>query len=180
MTAKKEEKQKEKKELGKLNPDIREIEVGRKRLYNLTVYPLAFGQQFEISEVISKAITGFYQEGGGDQPDIAVVTFLVSIIQDNAGKVLEFVTDPDEVKEILKETGEKNLLNVISNKQVVTIAETIYEDNFETVSKKVVDLFRKMKIEHLSERSLPDSLDDSLSTDSPTSSEEDTETEVLQ
>lgn len=167
------------KELAHLNPDIKEVQIGTRRLYSLTIYPLSFGQQFEFSDIITKAAVQFY-ETGKDLPNIAVVAFIVDIIKNNAGKILDYVTDSKEVKGILTDAKETTLLNLLSNKQVISIAEIIYDDNYEAVSKKVADLFGRMIDDHLSERSSASSSEDTPNTDLPIYSASPTEKGGLQ
>ena len=166
-------------ELQKLNPDIREVEIGVKALYKLTIYPLSFGQQFALSDTITEAVVGFYQTGK-EMTDIGVVTFMVNVLKENAGVILEYVTDPDEVSAILEDTGEDSILNLITNKQVFRITEILYKDNYESLSKKVKDLFRQIQEDQLSERSSADSSEDTPSSDLEIYSESPTEKEDLQ
>ena len=146
------------------------------------IYPLSFHQQIEISNVIAEGLALFFgQEDKSD--DMATVTFFVQLVKDNMGKLIEFTTDPDEVKEILKlakDEGAKGIMECVTNKQLVHISTLIYEDNFEEVQKKVASLFEKIKGQYLLERLSPESSDTIPSTTSPTSSEEPLEKEELQ
>jgi hypothetical protein len=164
----------------KLNPDIKQFTVGVRQLYDLTIYPLSFSQQMELSDIVSTEMTRFYTSAT-DLTDLAVITFIVEAVKSNIGTILDFITDPDEVKDIIKDAKAKKLLDVVSNKQLVNLAEIIYQDNFEDLRKKVIDLFEKMpKItDEQSERSSLSSSEAIPSSDSPTSDEV-TEKEVLQ
>jgi hypothetical protein len=175
-------KTKEQEEVRQMNPDIREVSIGRRYLYTLHIYPLSFYQQIEISNVIAEGLAMFFgQEDKSD--DMATVTFFVQLVKDNMGKLIEFTTDPEEVKDILKlakEEGAKEIMECVTNKQLVHISTLIYEDNFEEVQKKVANLFEKIKGQYLLERLSPESSDTIPSTTLPTSSEEPLEKEELQ
>jgi hypothetical protein len=165
-------------EIRQMNPDIREVSIGRRYLYTMQIYPLSFNQQIEISNVIAQGLAVFFEQE--DKEDMATVAFFVGLIKDNMGKLIEFTTDPEEVKEIVKEDKAKDIMECITNKQLVHISELIYQDNFEEVQKKVTSLFEKIKGEFLSERLSVESSDIIPSTTSPTSSEEPIEKEELQ
>lgn len=166
-------------ELKKLNPDIREVEIGVRSLYNLHIYPLSFGQQFELSDIVTEAVLKFYQTGK-EMTDIAVISFIVDVIKENAERVVKYVTDDSEVGGICEDAKAKSVLNLITNKQAFTIAEIIYKDNYESISKKVKDLFKQIQEDHLSERSSPDSSEDTPSTGLEIYSDDLTQKEDLQ
>jgi len=168
-------------DIRKLNPDIRQFTVGVRHLYDITIYPLSFSQQMELSDIVSQEIVKFYKTAGTIS-DLSVITFIVDAVKGNIGTILDFITDPDEIKGIVKDTKAKQLLDVVSNKQLIDLTEMVYQDNFEDLRKKVIDLFEKMPkvpADALSERSLPSSSEAIPSSDS-TTSDEATETEVLQ
>jgi hypothetical protein len=135
----------------------------------------------ELSDIVTVAITDFYKKAT-ELTDIAVVSFVVETVKANIETILAYITEPDEIKDIVKDAKEKKLVDVLTNKQLIAITEIIYHDNFEELRKKVMDLFEKMPempTDVLSERSLPSSSDTIPNSDSKVSDEV-TETEVLQ
>ena len=169
----------EEQELKALNPDIRTVQIGVRELYNLTIYPLSIGQQVKMSETIGDAVAGFYQNP--TSTDAEFVAFIVKLLGENAKEVLDYITDPDEIKGVLTGKGKKgDIHDYINNKQLFEIAENIYEDNFRDPSEKVKTMFETIKKEYLSGLLSPESSEDIPSTDLSTSSEEATETEASQ
>ena len=160
----------EKERIEQLNPDIKNVSIGVRKLYNLTVFPLSFGQQIELSNLIGDAVAGFYQKKA--IKDAEFVAFLVKVIGENATRILEMVTDPDEIKEIVKDSEKKELIDNITNKQLIEISEIIYEDNFKDPTETVKTLWETLGKQFLSVASLPQSSEDIPSSDSSTSLEE--------
>jgi len=169
---------KDEQELKALNPDIRVVQIGVRELYNLTIYPLSFGQQIKMSETIGDAIASFYKNP--TTTDAEFVAFLVKLIGDNAKEVLSYITDPEEVGEILKGKESKSLIDSITNKQLFTIAEHLYEDNFKDPSEKVRTMFETIKKEYLSSKLSPESSDTIPDMDLSTSLNEVSEKEESQ
>lgn len=124
-----------------LNPTIRELQVGIRKLRTIKIYPLSMHCQFELTEIIVEAISKFTQ---GEEN--AAVKELISLIQTNLRKILEFVTDekPDE------------LFKDMTNGQGVELAKIIYEVNYENELKNVQDLIKTIRQSKLM-RSLPQS-----------------------
>ena len=166
----------EEQELKALNPDIRTVQIGVRELYNLTIYPLSFGQQIKMSETIGDAVAGFYQNKG--TTDAELVAFIVKLLGENAKEILGYITDPDEVKEIMEGAKAKEITDCLTNKQLFAIGEHIYEDNFKDPSEKVRTMFETIKKEYLSDMLSPESSEDIPSMDLNTSSDEASEKEV--
>jgi len=152
-------------ELQKLNPQITEIEIGIRELRKVKVYPLSMADQLKLTDTITKAIAEQAHMLG---QDIAVIAFIVKIIQENLGTVLSMATDEDG----------NAMLSEISNLQAAAIAGTVYETNYGIVVKNFNGLFGKLKALFLSERLLPLSVSDT-DTVSKTSTESPGETEAL-
>lgn len=157
-------------EMKKLNPEIREVEIGIRELRKIKVYPLSFRDQEKCSALISESLQKFMNLK--DQSDIAFVSLVVDMISKNAKKILALVVDKEDLGgDILGET---------SNGQLLTIAETIYEVNYEALQKKVRGLFGTLTkvTDSLPGRPLQQFSDDTLDTDLNTSSDEATEKAV--
>lgn len=145
----------------KLNPQIKKFEIGRINLREITIYPLAVAEEIELSDLFTNSLQTFLV--AKDESDSAVVAFIMNAIKENLVRIIIMLTCGEEKgEEVMKE---------LTNTQAGDLIEIIYKDNFGEVIKKLKDLFEKEKGKFLSERSLPDSLNDILNTDSIISSD---------
>ena len=157
-----------------MNPQIvRGFIVGTRDLRQLTIYPLSMGDQVELEGIITKCLTDWYAENqeGGD--NIAFVTFILDALKNNMLRILELITDVK--KEELSDIG-SSFSNMQSTELIALIFNMNYLDPFE---KNLKSLPLMDKLSQLV-RPLPSSLDDTLSTESKTSSESITEKEDSQ
>ena len=122
----------EKKEL---NPQIASLKVGTRNLRTIKIYPAAFGDQLELTDLITKTVQEFInsKEEIEKKIDIEVVQFLLDLVKDNLARIIQIVSDEDG--KLLKET---------TNSQVVELAELIYEMNYTGPAKNVKSLFEKI------------------------------------
>ncbi|RLA02595.1 MAG: hypothetical protein DRQ42_00195 [Gammaproteobacteria bacterium] len=116
----------------RLNPQIRKLEVGTRSLREIEVYPLSLADEIKLSKIIGDGLISFYESSKGDVSNETTVNFILEVIINNLGDVLEMVTEDVELSEV-------------SNDQALDIAEIIYEVNFETVTIKVKGLFEKIQ-----------------------------------
>ena len=134
----------------KLNPQKKEVEIGARTLKTLTLWPLSMTDQLELASIIEVAISKILNETSND------VTFIMAIknvIADNLINILTKVTDyPTPVRA-------KKILDDLTNDQFVEICQSIYEMNYEKISKNVVSLLESMSIS-LTRRPLPMSSND--------------------
>lgn len=149
-----------------LNPQIAEVEIGIRNLRKIKVYPLSMADQIKLTDTITKAIADQLASATGS--DIAVISFVTNLIKDNIGTILGMATDED---------GDQ-LLGELTNLQMASIAETIYEVNYGIVAKNFKSLFGKLGILFPSGRQLPPSVND-MDTVSKTSTESPGETAAL-
>lgn len=143
----------------KLNPQAQVVEIGVRNLREVLVYPLAFASQLEMTDLITKAVQEFFKkrEELEKGPNIEVVSFIVDTIKENIERMFSLVTD------------EENLLNDVTNMQVIDITALIYEMNYEAVSKNAKSLFGKIAALLPSKRLLPKSVKGTRHTGSKTS-----------
>jgi hypothetical protein len=148
-----------------LNPDIRKLKVGVRELREITIYPLAAADQFKLSDAITEVVQQFLMQP--DQSDMAFVMVIIEIVKQNIGKLLELTVDKSE--------RGRNILSEITNNQLAELADIIYTVNFQNLQKKVTSLLQGMgvvqNLESPGRRSSQPSLDDTLPTDSKTSTE---------
>ena len=116
----------------KLNPQIRTVDVGKKGLREISIYPLSMKDQTELTDIISEGLSAFFEMNGDkkDQIDPAFIAFAIGLIKKNIGKVVDAITGEGE--EILEE---------ITNLQLSEIIEIVYLGNYDTPVKNVMSLF---------------------------------------
>ena len=117
----------------KLNPSIRELEIGVEELVTIKVYPLSLGNQLKLTDLIKNLINEYLirrQEFSG-MTDAQFISDVLQIIEDNIKEVLKFIVkeDPEEV------------VNQITNIQTLELVKIVYMVNFEPL-KNVTSLFR--------------------------------------
>ena len=155
-------------ELQNLNPQVTTVNIGVRSLRKITLYPLSVGDQLKMTNIIATKIVGFLStKEGGD--DAAMAGFFINMINENISKFLALATcekpnDKDKYPQAEK------LLDDITNLLVSNIALEIYRVIFEESSKNFGDLFKKVKGLFQLERSLPQSVKDTI-TDLKTFSE---------
>jgi len=146
-------------EQARLNPQITDVEIGIRNLRKITIYPLSMADQLTLTEMVTKSAQAQIEAGGGD---VAVVSFIVKMLQENLSKILTMVTEEDE-----------SVLNDLSNTQAVEIADVIFDVNYGSVAKNFKSLSEKVKELFQSERPSQPSANDTptaltTSTESPT------------
>jgi hypothetical protein len=154
-----------------LNPDIKEIKYGKKKLTSLTIYPLSIGDQFKFTDLVTELVKSLMEAKNlGNTSDYAFMTASIKVIQNNVVNIFPMITDktPPESEEIINE---------LTNSQFMDIVEIIWTVNYEPSIKKGKSLYEKGKSLFRLKNLSPDSSNPTLSTDSKTSTENLTKTE---
>ena len=147
-----------------INPQVKDIIIGVKKLRSIRVYPLSVKDQMSVADIVVKSIAEFFGTGGEEKKsEVQFAAFLSELIQANLLKILEFVIDKEEVGE--------NILSELTNEQMIEIGNVVYDVNFGTLPKKVHNLLEKIKSEFNLRRSSVIPSTDTLSSDLKTSSE---------
>jgi len=121
----------------RLNPDIKEVEYGKKELKNLTIYPLSLGDQFKVTDMITKVIQEIADsQKAGQVSDYAVIDVAMTAIKENIGKILSLIADipKDKIDKIIYD---------LTNTQLVELVDVVWSVNFEPALKKGKSLFEK-------------------------------------
>jgi len=118
----------------KLNPSIKEVQVGVYELKTVKIYPLSVAKQFELTDIIEGVIQQFLSGDFEEMGNELLVTYVVSAIKDNSVKIIEYVTKPGEVS-----------IDDLTIEQLYEIGNIIYDTNYKTLVKNLKDLFNKMK-----------------------------------
>jgi hypothetical protein len=149
----------------KINPDVKIIEYGKKVLKNLTIYPLSAGDQFTITDIITKVAQELVSaQQAGKTSDYSFMLSVMGVIKINIGEILSLIIDPEEAKS-------EDVINDLTNSQLVDIADIIWSVNYEPALKKGQSLFERGKKVFGSSQSLQSSSNTTLNTDLKTSIE---------
>jgi hypothetical protein len=148
-------------EMVRLNPQIKDVEIGIRNLRSIKIYPLSVSDQLTATNLVTSALQVFMTNKDVKNNDLLFVAFMLEQIRTNASEILKMVLDETESPEaVLKE---------MSNEQMMVIVKAIYEVNYESLSKNVKSLLEKKK-ESVSERQSQQSVK-SMDTNSMISSE---------
>ena len=149
-------------EMVRLNPQIKDVEIGIRNLRSIKIYPLSVSDQLTATNLVTSALQVFMTNKDVKNNDLLFVAFMLEQIRTNASEILKMVLDETESPEaVLKE---------MSNEQMMVIVRAIYEVNYESLSKNVKSLLEKTKKESVSERQSQQSVK-SMDTNSMISSE---------
>lgn len=154
-------------DLNRLNPLIREVVVGTRKLRMIKVYPLSMSDQLELSAIFVKTIQSVVSTDTTN--NFVFADTIRKAISENIGKVLSLITEEGE-----------SLLKEVSNVQAMEIGEIVYDMNYGILEKKVKSLAEKVRKTFLLQTSSPPSSENILNTELKTSSEKVSEMEELQ
>jgi hypothetical protein len=120
----------------KLNPQIASLEIGIRNLRTIKIYPLSFGDQLEMTDLITETIQKFIEARGDKlrEDNVEFVQFIIDLLRKNLSKIIKLISDE-----------ENTLLKEITNVQVVDMVNKIYEMNYEESIKNAQSLFEKIK-----------------------------------
>ena len=110
---------------GKLNPQIKTVEVGVRSLKEVTLYLIVqVAKQFmNLDSLTSK-----------NADDVVFIEHILDLIKNNAEKIFALIADEGELS-----------MDDLTNDQLVEVATIIYEVNYKSASKKLTGLFKKLR-----------------------------------
>jgi hypothetical protein len=157
--------------MSNINPDVKIIYYGKKELKEMTLYPLSVGDQFTVTDIITKVIQQVVTaQNLANANDYSFMLATIQVVKDNINKVLSLITDLDN------EQAEK-AIGDLTNTQLLDIAEIVWSVNYEPSLKKGQSLLeRGRKVLNLN-KSSQSSSSSTLNTDLNTSISEVTEKE---
>jgi hypothetical protein len=126
-------------EMEMLNPQIKELTIGVRKLRTIKIYPLSASQQMELTDAISELYASI-------QGETTVPMFVLAIrdfIKKNFGKIVEMVSD-EKAEDVLKD---------MSNVQLSDAIDMIYEMNFGVLEKKIGKFLQTIRGLFLQEKS---------------------------
>lgn len=171
------EEKRENNDMQNLNPQITEVTIGIRSLRKIKLYPLSVGDQMKMTALMASTISGFLVTKEA-KDETAMVGFFVQIINENLARFVALAIGEKEDGEGKFPETDK-MLEDTTNVQASEIAKVIYEVNYETSVKNFQSLFEQMKKLFPLERSLPESVKDTI-TDLETSLGEPSKKEDLQ
>lgn len=120
----------------KINPQIASLEIGTRNLRTIKIYPLSFGDQLEMTDLITDTIQKFLEARGEklQEDNIEFVQFVVNLLRNNLAKIIKLISDEDE-----------KMLKEITNLQVTELVTIIYEMNYEESIKNARSLVEKIQ-----------------------------------
>lgn len=118
----------------KLNPEIKEVDVGTKELRTIKIYPLSANDQFELSKQIINAITEFSESTDFTQmSNDEALAFVQRLIFDNLSVILEYVVTKEE----------RPTFDELTNNQIFEISDIVFKVNYEGFIKNFKNLFER-------------------------------------
>lgn len=120
----------------KINPQIASLEIGTRNLRTIKIYPLSFGDQLEMTDLITDTIQNFLEARGKklQEDNIEFVQFVLNLLRNNLTKIIKLISDEDE-----------KMLKEITNLQVTELVTIIYEMNYEESIKNARSLVEKIQ-----------------------------------
>ena len=124
----------------RLNPDIKKADVGVRELKTLTIYPLSAAFQMNLAGDVSDLLVSFFsvkvKDLSEDEVSQKIAGLFVQLIKENIESVLGHVIDSTEMTANGYATV-KDILNDITNNQLVAIGEIVYENNYKDLVAKL-------------------------------------------
>ena len=152
----------------KLNPKAKTVEIGKRTLKPIQIYPLSFTDQSEVATLLVGAISTVVVTWANKQ-NADIIIEAKDMLQNNISLILEKVIDTEVI-------AINVLLNDITNDQLIDIIEIIWEVNFEDpLERKGKNLWEKMSKAFRLTPSSPQFLNDTVSQSEPSAEALDTE-----
>lgn len=125
--------------MSKLNPQIRTIEVGRKSIRQVTVYPLSMSDQFRTTDLITDLVTttlAFIEKSKDSKEvgDIDVIKEIVTSLEANLTQILDLIVDDNVIR-----------LDDLTNLQFSELADLVFEVNYSGAVGNFQGLISKIK-----------------------------------
>ena len=115
-----------------MNPDITTVEVGIRKLREVTIYPLSVGSQLNATEIIAKVVNTVAAFEGLE--DTEVVETFVELLRSSLSEILKLVLDESETIDF----------NELTNPQLENIVNVLFDKNYKDVVKNSKDLIGKL------------------------------------
>lgn len=123
----------------KLNPEVKKVKVGKKNLIEISILPLSFSDQSIVLDKIFETIL-IGASSWVNLKETDVLLQAKAAITKNIELILGYVLDPDD------ELKSSDVMNAITNSQLLDIVESIWEVNYaDPLEKKGLTLIAKIQ-----------------------------------
>ncbi len=116
----------------KLNPEIKEIDIGTRELRTIKVYPLSANDQFQLANRLINSIDELSSVSDFKTNEEAI-GFMENLITENLQVILEYAVDEEE----------RPSFDEMTNNQIYEIANAVFEVNYEGFIKNFKNLFNR-------------------------------------
>jgi len=116
-----------------MNPDIVVVKIGKKDLFDLTIYPLSASDQIKFSQQFADVVLDLANMVNLKEAE--VVAKITYHLENNLIEILDLVTEKNP---------ELRLTEQITNRQLTEIANIIWSVNYETSIKNGKALIQKI------------------------------------
>lgn len=154
-----------KSEFADLMPKSEKIPYGKREVQSFEVWPLSIGDQFKLTDLVAQVVAGLLEKGS--LRDSEFVGVFLSAIKDNVHQILAIVGD-------LSEDQSKNVIDQMTNRQLMYFVECVWDMNYEDVLKNANNLFERVRGRLPSDRLSQQSLKTTQATPSKKSSKKGT------
>jgi hypothetical protein len=128
--------------LTKLNPRVETRQIGIRQLYEIKIYPLSFGDEIALLDIISTSLIQYGSLPREEQTDIILAQIITEFIKTNIAQILGLVIDQDEWNDL---SESKDFMKCLDNIQLLDLIQAIYDMNFgEDVQKKAKEMAKNM------------------------------------
>lgn len=143
----------------RINPDVHEIDYGKKELKKLVLYPLSVGDQFTVTDIITNIAKELVQaQQLGNMNDYTFMVTLMGVLKTNINKVLSLIA-------CITEEESNDIIHDLTNSQLLDIVDIVWSVNFEPALKKGQSLLERGRSVFGSSPSSPSSSSSTLNTD---------------
>jgi len=119
----------------KLNPDVKEINVGVETLHSVKIYPLSISDQKKLTNSVVDIVQKFSEVDFSSISNEEAFNFLRELVFDNIEVLLEYITKEEE----------RPSLDELTNAQLSQIIDIVFEVNFEVFIKNYKNLLQKFQ-----------------------------------
>jgi len=119
--------------MSEMNPDIVVVKIGKKDLFDLTIYPLSASDQIKFSQQFADVVLDLANMVNLKEAE--VVAKITYHLENNLIEILDLVTEKNP---------ELRLTEQITNRQLTEIANIIWSVNYETSIKNGKALIQKI------------------------------------
>jgi hypothetical protein len=128
--------------LTKLNPRVETRQIGIRQLYEVNIYPLSFGDEIALLDIISTSLIQYGSLPREEQTDIILAQIITEFIKKNIAQIINLVIDQEAW---IQMSESKDFMKCLDNVQLLDLIQTIYDMNFgDEVQKKAKEMAKNL------------------------------------